>query len=136
VLTPLALDPGHLLAREYLAAAYLKKGDGDRYMEESLTHARSAGAPAETIEQLRHIYATAGKPGLVQFALAANAQGPPMQLALLFAEAGNLDEAFRQLDLAIDQREPALVHLAVAPQWDGLRGDPRFAERLASMQLA
>ena len=132
----LALDPGHLLAREYLAAAYLKKGDGDRYMEESLTHARSAGAPAETIEQLRHIYATAGKPGLVQFALAANAQGPPMQLALLFAEAGNLDEAFRQLDLAIDQREPALVHLAVAPQWDGLRGDPRFAERLASMQLA
>jgi hypothetical protein len=27
------------------------------------------------------------------------------------------------------------VHLAVAPQWDGLRGDPRFEQRLARMGL-
>jgi hypothetical protein len=27
------------------------------------------------------------------------------------------------------------VHLAVAPQWDDLRGDPRFAECLARMGL-
>lgn len=29
-----------------------------------------------------------------------------------------------------------LVHLAVAPDWDSLRGDPRFAERLRSMRLS
>jgi hypothetical protein len=32
-------------------------------------------------------------------------------------------------------RDPALVHLAVAPEWDSLRSDPRFAERLRSMAL-
>jgi hypothetical protein len=28
-----------------------------------------------------------------------------------------------------------LVHLAVAPQWDSLRADPRFNECLARMNL-
>jgi hypothetical protein len=32
------------------------------------------------------------------------------------------------LDQAIAFRDPALVHLAVAPDWDSLRGDPRFAD--------
>jgi hypothetical protein len=32
-------------------------------------------------------------------------------------------------------RDPALVHLAVAPDWDSLRADPRFAERLRLMAL-
>lgn len=126
----LALDPGHLLAREYLAAAYLMKGDLERHMAESLAHAASAGAPAEVIHELRHIFDARGRAGVVQYALAANANGPALQLALLHAEAGNLDEAFRQLDIAIERRDPALVHLAVAPQWDRLRADPRFQRRL------
>ena len=33
-------------------------------------------------------------------------------------------------------RDPALVYLAVAPQWDNLRGDPRFGERLKRLALA
>jgi DNA-binding winged helix-turn-helix (wHTH) protein/tetratricopeptide (TPR) repeat protein len=131
----LELDPQHLLAREYLAAAYLMKGDVARHMTESLTHARDAGAPPEVLEDLRHIYATRGRAGIVEYALRANANGPAMLLALLFAEAGNLDEAFRQLDLAITGRDPSLVHLAVAPQWDWLRIDSRFRERLEAMGL-
>jgi hypothetical protein len=42
---------------------------------------------------------------------------------------------FRQLDLAIAAHDPSLVHMAVAPQWDPLRGDPRFGDRLAKMGL-
>jgi hypothetical protein len=56
-------------------------------------------------------------------------------LAVLHAEAGDLDAAFEHLDRAIDARDPGLVHLAVAPQWDALRGDPRFNQRLARMRL-
>jgi hypothetical protein len=55
--------------------------------------------------------------------------------ALLQGEAGNLDEAFRHLDAAIALRDPALMHLAVAPQWDCLREDGRFGERLQAMGL-
>jgi len=71
----------------------------------------------------------------VRYALRLNANGPPIPLALLFSEAGNLDEAFRHLDAAIDRRDPALVHLAVAPQWDYFRVDSRFDERLKSVGL-
>jgi tetratricopeptide (TPR) repeat protein len=132
----LELDPHHLLAREYLAGAYLKKGDLDRHTAESLTHARAAGCPPDLLDDLRRIYDTRGRAGIVEYALRANANGPPLQLALLHGEAGNLDEAFRHLDAAIAHRDPSLVHLAVAPQWDCLRGDERFGERLQAMGLA
>ena len=132
----LELDPQHLIAREFLAGAYLKKGDLDRHMAESLTHARTAGAPLELVDELRRIYDTRGRAGVVEFALRANANGPPFQLALLHGEAGNVDEAFRHLDAAIARRDPALVHLAIAPQWDCLRADERFGERLHAMGLA
>ena len=51
------------------------------------------------------------------------------------AEAGDLDAAFEHLQRFIDARDPALIHLAVAPQWDSLRADPRFNECLARMKL-
>ena len=51
------------------------------------------------------------------------------------AEAGDLDKAFELLQRAIDVRDPGLVHLAVAPQWDSMRADPRFNQCLAHMKL-
>lgn len=104
-------------------------------MEESLTHARLAGCPSELVDDLRRSYDTRGRTGVVEFALRANTNGPPVQLAFLQGEAANLDEAFRHLDAAIALRDPALAHLAVAPQWDCLRGDGRFDERLQAMGL-
>jgi DNA-binding winged helix-turn-helix (wHTH) protein/Tfp pilus assembly protein PilF len=131
----LALDPSHLLAREFIAAVYWKKGDFDRQMAETIRHAQSHGVPDETLDELKHAYASGGRRGVVEYVLgqASKQNLPPFQLALLFGEVENLDEAFRQLDLAIERRDPSLVHLAVAPQWDSLRGDPRFAERLRRM---
>ena len=131
----LELDPRHLLAREYIAAAYLKKGDLDRHMAETLAPARTAGASVELIEELKEVYASDGRRGVVQYAIRINSNAPPLQLAMLFGEAGNLDEAFRHLDAAIACHDPALVHLAVAPQWDWLRGDSRFEERVTHMGL-
>ena len=132
----LELDPHHVLSREYLAAAYLKKGDLDRHMAESLSHGRAAGCPPDLLHELEHVYDTRGRAGVMEFALRVNANGPPFQLALLHGEVGNLDEAFRFLDDAIALHDPALVHLAVAPQWDCLRGTERFNERLHAMGLA
>lgn len=129
----LALDPGHLLAREYLAGAYLQKGDVDRWMVENLSQARTYGAPQELIDEIEQIFASGGRAAIVERTLRESPHAPAIQLALFSAEAGHLDEAFRYLDRAIECRDPALVHLAVAPQWDVLRGDPRFAGRLQSM---
>jgi DNA-binding winged helix-turn-helix (wHTH) protein len=133
----LALDPKHLLAREYIAAAFLKKGDLDRHMAENLAHAEAYGAPPELIAELRQVYARGGRRGIVEHVLRTACTQPmaAFQLALLHAEAGRMDEAFAHLDRAIESRDPALVHLAVAPQWDDLRADPRFEERLVRIGL-
>lgn len=56
-------------------------------------------------------------------------------LVVRYGEAGDLDAAFELLHRLIDARDPALLHLAVAPQWDSLRADPRFNECLARMKL-
>jgi DNA-binding winged helix-turn-helix (wHTH) protein/Tfp pilus assembly protein PilF len=124
----LELDPKHLLAREILASAYWKQGDADRYMAEAIKQAESAGAPAELVEELKALCASGGREALVRWAIerAGTQLAGSIQAAVMHGEIGNLDEAFRHLDAAIARRDPSLVHLAVAPQWDSLRADPRF----------
>jgi hypothetical protein len=61
---------------------------------------------------------------------------PAFQRALFHGELGNVDEAFRHLDQAIDAYEPCLVEIAVAPQWDSLRAHPRFQQCLARLGLS
>jgi hypothetical protein len=56
-------------------------------------------------------------------------------LAVRSAEAGDLDAAFEHLQRLIDARDFAVIHLAVAPEWDNLRADPRFNQCLARMNL-
>jgi tetratricopeptide (TPR) repeat protein len=135
----LAIDSRHLLAREHLAAAYWAKGDFDRHMTENIAHAEAFGVSAAALEPVREAYAAGGRAGVVQYGLqCACRQAPPasdVHLALLHAEAGDLDAAFRHLELAIDNRDPCLVHLAVAPQWDDMRTDPRFAHCVSRMGL-
>jgi len=109
-------DPQHPFAREMLGGAYWKMGDLERASEllrvgENLSPVKSDGTaePAIGNEDFR--------------------------LAIHYAEAGDLDAAFEHLQRLIDARDPALIHLAVAPQWDSLRADPRFNECLARMKL-
>ena len=135
----LALDPRHLLAREHLAGAYWKMGDLDRHMAESIRHAEDYGAPVELLDELKRIYAEGGRAAVVRYSLTqmeqAGDRAPAFHLAILYGEAGDLDKAFHHLRRALDGRDPCLVHLGVAPQWDSLRDDPRFNECLERMGL-
>jgi hypothetical protein len=80
------------------------------------------------------VYAKGGRRAIVQWTIDhVGPGGNPVQLAVLHGELGNIDCALEYLDQAIERRDPSLVHLAVAPQWDSLRVDPRFAERLLRM---
>jgi DNA-binding winged helix-turn-helix (wHTH) protein/tetratricopeptide (TPR) repeat protein len=125
----LALDPQHPHAREFLAGAYWKKGDAERYWEENVKHAETHGVAVDgdRAVNLRKI---------LERASTDPEAFPAMQLALLYGGAGDMDRAFHHLERAIDSHDPALVHLAVAPQWDSLRADPRFNECIARMGLS
>ena len=147
----LDVDPKHLLAGEFLAGVYWMLGDLDRYLEENLRRASVFGVPEEALAQLgridaemRSLHATNGVAGLRRYMADQAAAGGlalgaasmmSIHRAVLFGAAGRVDDAFAQLDLALAFRDPALVHLAVAPQWDSLRSDPRFDERLKAMAL-
>jgi DNA-binding winged helix-turn-helix (wHTH) protein len=136
----LALDPQHLLAREYLAGAYLKKEELDRYLVECEAHAQAAGSPKAVMDPYRKHYEAGSRVGALEELLGRVASGechlPEMQLAIISGEVGDLDRAFSHLNAAIDSRDPCLVHLAVAPQWDPLRHDVRFSACLSRMGLS
>ncbi len=127
--TKLALDPQHPHAREFLAGAYLMKEDGDRYWEENVKHAQTHGASL-----------VGDRAVIIQQVLERASKDPDafpaMQLALMYGEMGEMDRAFQHLERAIASHDPALVNLAVAPQWDRLRADPRFADCLTRMGLS
>jgi DNA-binding winged helix-turn-helix (wHTH) protein/tetratricopeptide (TPR) repeat protein len=136
----LEIDPQHPHAREHLAGAYWKKGDFDRHLAENIKHAERHGVPAAAFEPVKQAHATGGRAGVIQHIL-ERASGQPqafpaMQLALFYGEAGEMDRAFQHLERAIETHDPALVHLAVAPQWDSLRADPRFDRCLERMGLS
>jgi hypothetical protein len=48
-------------------------------------------------------------------------------LAAAYGMLGDRDEAFRQLDLALEQRSAGLIYLHLDPLYDPLRDDPRFS---------
>jgi hypothetical protein len=56
-------------------------------------------------------------------------------LAIAYIGLGRVDDAFEALDVACLDRDPMLSHIAVEPQFDHLRGDPRFTALLSRMGL-
>jgi tetratricopeptide (TPR) repeat protein len=127
--------------------AYFKTGDLERMLADELARAELLETPEATRAAMKRVhveikeaYEAGGYQEAIRCALkhAPREAGPgrtALVLAVAHAEAGDLDAAFEHLDRALDARDPGLVHLAVAPQWDALRGDPRFDQRLARMRL-
>jgi tetratricopeptide (TPR) repeat protein len=148
----LDVDPKQVLASQFINHVYWKIGDVNGFAAWTVSQAIVWGFPEEKVAvlkqvtgQMKQVYATAGLSGVSRFWVAqiTNPQldfDPLLKMAffraVLYGGAGRLDEAFDCLDQAIAFRDPALVHLAVAPDWDSLRDDPRFAERLRSMRLS
>jgi DNA-binding winged helix-turn-helix (wHTH) protein len=150
----LEIDPKHLLASQFITHVYWRIGDVPKFtawMDSQASKTIEWGFPEErvavmkqVIADMQQVYATAGLSGVNQF-LVDQITNPQLDFdvllkmaffrAKLYGAAGRLDEAFDYLDQAIASRDPALVHLAVSPDWDSLRGDPRFAERLRSVAL-
>jgi tetratricopeptide (TPR) repeat protein len=154
-------DPRHLFARELLVGAYGKKGDFKRQIVEDLKRVEARDLSEEALAGLREIVADilhafdhegldaahrcirkhmssawltalmADEGGSTIIGRGNTMIGPLARSA----EAGDLDKAFELLQGALDVRDPGLVHLAVAPQWDRLRADPRFNQCLARMKL-
>ncbi|MEP6601038.1 MAG: hypothetical protein ABJB49_04420, partial [Nitrospirota bacterium] len=51
-------------------------------------------------------------------------------MAEIFAQLGQNDQAFAQLEKAYEERSVMMMYLKTAPNLDPLRSDPRFADLL------
>jgi TolB-like protein/Flp pilus assembly protein TadD len=60
---------------------------------------------------------------------------PPSNVGLVYNGLGNQDEALRQLEKAVDERDVQLNFLKVDPRWDSLRDNPRFVAILKRIGL-
>ena len=146
----LDLDPAHLLAASLVSSVHWRRGELVSFLEENLRTA-PPGMPDEALTSLRQITAEMrdvqereGPSGLARY-MAEAVHDPrlafdtmlklPSRRAVLYGDAGRLDDAFECLDQAIAAQDPALVYLSVAPQWDSLRRDPRFTIRLKRLAL-
>lgn len=93
---------------------------------------RLTGDPAKTKLSLAYILAAAGQHeeaiSLTNAVLAEHKLGNNdyRSLGQIFAALGNLDEAFKWLELAIARREEAMCNLKLDPKMDPLRDDLRF----------
>lgn len=139
-------DPRQLLAGEFLAAVHWKTGNIDAFVAENLRRATVYGVPAEGLvkirssgEEMKSAFAQGGPLRLNRYMLeqmSGMKEGAvAIGLAVLSGAVGDYDAAFFHLDRALESRDPGLVHLAVAPQWESLHEDPRFHQRLIRMGL-
>ncbi len=58
-----------------------------------------------------------------------------VQMALIYAQLGERDKAFEFLERAYKGHSTVLVWLKVLPEFDSLRGDPRFDDLMRRVGL-
>jgi len=141
------MDPNYVRTHTYLALVYQAMG---RY-EDSLNELERrlvlqgekpdeiAKGKRELLESLR----SGGPKGywskILELTLQDIKKGkdvPASDLAFIYSELGDRDEAFKWLEKAYENKSGDLVWIKVAPAWDNLRGDPRFADLLRRMGLS
>lgn len=135
----LGLDPSFLRARYFLSAAYMHKSQFPQAVEAALKARTSrAGATAE-LAQVGLTYALWGKRQeaaqvlLELQEIAQNRYVSPVELAMIHGALGEMDQAYRYLDEAYQERASFLVFLKVDPRFDSLRKDPRYNALLRRM---
>jgi TolB-like protein/Tfp pilus assembly protein PilF len=138
----LELDPNYGLAHWYVGLVKEQQG---RY-DESVSAMRRAEELLKgnlvVRADLAHALAVSNKAGEAQEALDAllaesrTRYVNPVEIALVNIGLGRVDEAFRWMDRACEERSDLLVYLKVDPRLDPIRSDPRFAGLLRRVGLS
>lgn len=126
-------DPDNPVLRENLADAYVAAGrDGEAFAAYQ-QWARLAGYAPEQITALDLAWHAGGMNAYWRQRIDIDRDEQlesgdvfPYRMALLYARAGDSDNAFDWLERAYEQRSNHLLRLATEPAFDSIRGDVRF----------
>jgi len=140
-LKALDLEPTHRWAHIYLRLAYLAKGDPDSALAWSVRFARLCEAPAADLaamqsgplDQRWQAFWKWNESAMAE--LASERYVAPADRALVALGHGDRERALDLLDQSYDERSGwVMPFLQVYPQFDPLRGDPRFESLVARMR--
>ena len=129
----LELSPGYGFALACRERAFRELGDPQAALEVAERRLRRAAVDDEEVSRLVEGEASVALERIDRFRLEGQRrrarEGEPRPLGLAWAHAavGELDEAFRWLEEALERREPWLVFLWVDLRFEPLWDDPRFA---------
>ncbi len=136
----LEMDPGFLPAHLFLGYVYLQTGEHSKAVEEfSDLLRRTEGNPLVNAE-LGCAYVTSGRRSEAETILTVLRETKerfvsPYSFALLHTALGEHDAAFDALEKAVAIRAHEVAFLPWEPQFDPLRGDPRFKDLLRRVGL-
>ncbi len=128
----LELDPTYAIALVNIGRAYQQKGmhpQAQAAFQKILTVVPDDPA---VLALLGHEYAVSGRRTEAQQIsaqltnISAHRYVPALYFALISTGLGDKDDAFRWMDVAVEERTEYLVYLASEPLADPLRNDPRF----------
>lgn len=136
----LELDPSSFPARRYLGLAYEAKGMYAEAIAEFQTGVKLSGSPL-MLALLGHAYAASGKTAEAKQVLKdlQELQGQryvsPYTVAAIHVGLGDQEEAFKWLELAVEERDIWLMNLKVDPVFAKFRSNRRFTDLLARIRL-
>ena len=137
----LEIEPNFWIGQLLLGKSYELMGQHEDALEAFRKTKEFAGSTSVVISLSGYIYAVSGRREEAERELGelkatpAERYIPPYNLALVYHGLGDTTEAMRQLEKAYNERDVHMVFLGVDPQWDSLRGDPRFTGLLERMKL-
>ncbi|HKX84864.1 MAG TPA: winged helix-turn-helix domain-containing protein [Pyrinomonadaceae bacterium] len=101
----------------------ITQGNAESTAYVAIAHARSGKA-----EEARRIL-------LELEARSSQRNVPSYDFALIYNALGDRDQALERLKEGFQKKEVQMVFLKIEPQWDGLRGDPRFKDLMKQMNF-
>jgi len=135
----LDLEPAFGAAHRYLASVYRLTGQVDLAVEADRM-AIALGDPIGQVDLAASLAAAGDREEALTVlepfvAEVRQLQDWALNVALVYAYLGDVDEAFAWLDEAYEYRDQWLPFLNVNPEFDVLRADPRFDELVARVGI-
>jgi Flp pilus assembly protein TadD len=137
----LDMDPTFARAHWWLGMAYEQVGRREEAIAECRKALSLSGNEPAVLGALGHAYAASGKRAEAQRVLAElkklseRRYAVAFEIALVYTGLGDKPQALQWLEKACEDRSSWLAWIKVDPQFDSLRGEPRFQDLVRRMGL-
>jgi Flp pilus assembly protein TadD len=137
----LELNPRAIGSQSILARAYVQKGLLAQAAAEFQKAQEMSPRRAHWAASLAELYVKSGRRAEAEKMLTEWSQRPGREfghaesMAMINLGLDNKDEAFRWLEQAYREKWSRLAWIKIDPEYDSLRGDPRFSALIGRMGL-